>query len=65
MNTRGAALRALDTTLAPIFRTFVSSKYTPIEDMGRFAVALAKGRWAEEHTFPNSRMRELIKEIQT
>ena len=34
--------------------------YTPVEQMGRFAVELAKGRWGDETLFRNKRMRELF-----
>ncbi|KIY65498.1 hypothetical protein CYLTODRAFT_379376 [Cylindrobasidium torrendii FP15055 ss-10] len=62
-NTRGLLLRGLDCIAAPIFRTVVPKLYTPISDLGRFSVELAKGRWAEEHTFPNAKMRELIAQL--
>ncbi|KAF8901284.1 hypothetical protein CPB85DRAFT_1227894 [Mucidula mucida] len=62
-HTRGALLRALDCVAAPVFRTLTPSLYSPIQDLGKFSVELAKGRWKEETTFPNVRMRELMKQL--
>ncbi|KAF9012086.1 hypothetical protein BDZ89DRAFT_1077507 [Hymenopellis radicata] len=56
-------LRGLDCVVAPVVRTLTPSIYSPIQDLGKFSVELAKGRWKEETTFPNVRMRELMKQL--
>lgn len=39
--------------------------YTPVEQMGQFAVELAKGRWGDETLFNNKRMRQLFPTLDT
>ncbi|KAF7972143.1 hypothetical protein HWV62_18882 [Athelia sp. TMB] len=60
-HTRGASARAADTVLGPLLKTLAPGLYTPVDQMGKFAVELAKGRWGEETLFDNKRMRELYK----
>ncbi|KAF7985984.1 hypothetical protein HWV62_41290 [Athelia sp. TMB] len=64
-NIRGAGARALDCTLGSVFSTLTPSLYTPVEQMGQFAVELAKGRWGDETLFNNKRMRQLFPTLDT
>ncbi|KAF9053628.1 hypothetical protein BDZ89DRAFT_1004605 [Hymenopellis radicata] len=62
-HTRGTGARVADHIFTPLFRGLLSSQYTPIEDLGRFAVELAKGTWGESHwqrTFTNTEMQKLL-----
>ncbi|KAG0700675.1 hypothetical protein DFH29DRAFT_611355 [Suillus ampliporus] len=62
-NIRSPILRAIDCLATPIMKTVLPSMYTPIEDLGLFAVEAAKGRWSDENFFPNSKIREYIKTL--
>ncbi|KAM5541735.1 hypothetical protein V8D89_004464 [Ganoderma adspersum] len=62
MNQRGAFERLVDNVSTPIF-SFFPGYYTPLADMGRFAVELAKGRWPDQVMFRNAEMRKLIKTL--
>ncbi|KAG1754962.1 uncharacterized protein EDB91DRAFT_262829 [Suillus paluster] len=62
-NIRSPAARAIDCLAAPVMRTILPSMYTPIEDLGLFAIEAAKGRWSDENLFPNSKIREYIKAL--
>lgn len=64
-NIRSPTTRAIDCLMSPIMKTILPSMYTPIEDLGFFAVEVAKGRWSDEKLFPNSKMRELTKASRT
>lgn len=64
-NIRSSTTRVIDCLMTPIMKTILPSMYTPIEDLGLFAVEAAKGRWSNENLFPNSKMRELIKASRT
>lgn len=64
-NIRSPTARAMDRLMTPIMKTILPSMYTPIEDLGLFAVEAGKGRWSDEKLFPNSKMRELIKALRT
>ncbi|KAG2044349.1 hypothetical protein BDR03DRAFT_938970 [Suillus americanus] len=64
-NIRSPTARAMDCLMTPIMKTILPSMYTPIEDLGLFAVEAAKGRWSDEKLFSNSKMRELIKASRT
>jgi hypothetical protein len=64
-NIRSSTARAMDCFMTPIMKTILPSMYTPIEDLGFFAVEAAKGRWSDEKLFSNSKMRELIKASRT
>ena len=63
LNQRSAVFRAADTVMGPMFRTLTPSLYTPVEDLGRFVVEVAKGRWPQQTLFRNADMRELIKSV--
>ncbi|CDO71173.1 hypothetical protein BN946_scf184845.g43 [Trametes cinnabarina] len=63
LNQRGLLMRALDTALAPIYSRLVPSLYSPIEELGRFAVEVVKGRWPGQELFMNADMRRLVKEL--
>jgi hypothetical protein len=60
---RPAAARVAHTLLAPIVKLAWSSKYTPVEAIGKLTVEMAKGRWSEEQLFRNVRLRELMAEV--
>ncbi|KAH9926775.1 uncharacterized protein B0H18DRAFT_1005511 [Fomitopsis serialis] len=62
-NQRPAWFRALDIVMTPVVKTLLPSIYTPTEDLGKFAIELAKGRWPEKVLFRNVEMRELVKEL--
>ncbi|KZT70444.1 hypothetical protein DAEQUDRAFT_725356 [Daedalea quercina L-15889] len=62
-NQRPAWFRALDVVMTPLTRTLMPSIYTPIEELGKFAVELAKGHWPEKDTFRNVEMRKLMGEV--
>lgn len=64
-NIRSPTARAMDCFMTPLMKTILPSMYTPIEDLGLFAVEAAKGRWSDDKLFPNSKMRELIKASRT
>ncbi|KAH9887271.1 hypothetical protein C8Q73DRAFT_713402 [Cubamyces lactineus] len=64
LNQRGSLARATDVIFSPLYQTLLPFVYTPIEDLGRFAVELAKGRWPDQELFRNADMRRLIKEVQ-
>lgn len=60
LNQRGVE-RALDIVATPLFK--YTPWYSPIEDFGRFAVEVVKGRWPEQELFRNTDMRKLVKEV--
>ncbi|KAI0360376.1 hypothetical protein OH77DRAFT_1418286 [Trametes cingulata] len=62
-NQRTAALRAVDAVMTPILAAMTPALYAPIEDLARFAVELAKGRWPDQAMFRNADMRRLVKEL--
>ncbi|KAH9849052.1 hypothetical protein C2E23DRAFT_870931 [Lenzites betulinus] len=64
-NQRSLTLRVLDTVLAPVLATLVPASNTPVADLGRFVVELAKGRWPDRMLFRNTDMQTLIKELPT
>ncbi|KAG1757245.1 hypothetical protein EDB19DRAFT_1866181 [Suillus lakei] len=64
-NIRSSTARAMDCLMTPVVKTLLPSMYTPIEDLGLFAVEAAKGRWSDEQLFPNSKMREHLKALRT
>ncbi|KIK95353.1 hypothetical protein PAXRUDRAFT_827114 [Paxillus rubicundulus Ve08.2h10] len=63
VNIRSSTARALDAIAAPIISTMIPSHFTPIDDLGLFAVGTAKGMWADEHLFRNTRMRQLLRQF--
>lgn len=63
LNQRGGVERALDIVATPLFK--YTPWYSPIEDFGRFAVEVVKGRWPEQELFRNTDMRKLVKEVPT
>ena len=62
MHQRGALARFFDTVSTPML-SFFPSYYTPLEDLGRFCVELAKGRWPGQVMYRNAEMRKLIKTL--
>ncbi|KAH9887272.1 hypothetical protein C8Q73DRAFT_794826 [Cubamyces lactineus] len=61
LNQRGALARGFDVIVTPVFSTFVSGLYIPVEDLGRFCVEAAKGRWPDQVVFENVDMKKLVK----
>jgi hypothetical protein len=57
---RSSTSRFLDGILTPVLSTLTPSLHTPVEGLAIFAVELAKGKWSDETTFPNKRIRELL-----
>ena len=45
LHQRSALFRMADNIMGPAFKTLTPSFYSPVEDLGRFAVEVAKGRW--------------------
>ena len=62
-NQRPAWFRALDVVMTPLTKVVAPSVYTPTEDLGRFCVELAKGRWPDKQLSRNAEMRQLVKEL--
>ncbi|KAI9062183.1 hypothetical protein FKP32DRAFT_1759089 [Trametes sanguinea] len=62
-NQRSAALRAFDMAITPIYSKFVPTLYAPLEELGPFALEVAKGRWPDRGLLTNADMRELVKEL--
>ncbi|KIJ66212.1 hypothetical protein HYDPIDRAFT_109198 [Hydnomerulius pinastri MD-312] len=60
-NTRPSGARTWDSIIAPILKNLLPASYTPIDQLGRFAVELAKGRWGEEIIFKTPKMQELLR----
>ena len=60
MHQRGAAERIFDAFATPVWSRFFAAHYTRVEDMGRFAVEVAKGRWPDQVLFRNTEMKELL-----
>jgi hypothetical protein len=55
--------RIIDFIMTPLISVVMPSSYTSVEGMGKVAVALAKGQWADERLIRASRMNEMMKEI--
>ncbi|KZT10235.1 uncharacterized protein LAESUDRAFT_416755 [Laetiporus sulphureus 93-53] len=62
-NQRSATANVVDCTVTPIYDLLAPSAYSPIEDLGRFSVELAKGRWPDGELFRNKDMIRLMKEL--
>nr|VWP00476.1 Aspartate aminotransferase (EC [Ganoderma boninense] len=60
MRQRGFGLRLADHLITPIYANFVPKFYTPVEELGRATIELAKNRWLERDLFTNAEMRELM-----
>ncbi|TFK88543.1 hypothetical protein K466DRAFT_564693 [Polyporus arcularius HHB13444] len=63
LNQRSTLSRVADIAMGPVLRMLAPSLYSPIEDLGRFAVEVAKGRWPQQTFFRNADMRELMKSV--
>lgn len=57
---RSGVERVLDYLLAPGMRALFPSAVIKTQDMGRFAVEIAKGKMGDEVAFSNERMNELL-----
>ncbi|PCH41954.1 hypothetical protein WOLCODRAFT_132147 [Wolfiporia cocos MD-104 SS10] len=62
-NQRPMSARILDYIMTPALSLFAPELLSPIEDLSRFAVEVAKGCWPEQELFRNRDMRELIRQI--
>lgn len=59
--TRSISLRAFDCVLGPVFNLFLPKLVIPIQQLGRFAVDVAKGVYGDDTLYRNAKMLELIK----
>ncbi|KAI0945578.1 hypothetical protein AcW1_001769 [Taiwanofungus camphoratus] len=62
-NQRSTSANVADCVMSPVLSTLTPSLVSPIDDLARFAVELAKGRWPDQVLFRNSEMRGLIKQL--
>lgn len=62
-NQRSLTLRVLDAVAGPLLSTLMPAAYAPTEELGRFMVELAKGRWPDQELTRNAEMRKLLKEL--
>jgi len=62
-NQRSRVAGILDYALTPLFECAMPSLTVSTEELGRFAVELAKGRWPDQELFRNGQMRELVKQL--
>lgn len=60
---RSTSAAVLDKIMTPALSVLASSMYTPNEELGLFALNVAKGRWPEKELFRNKELRELVKEV--
>lgn len=58
-NQRGAVESVLDRVIAPVFNCVAPSLVTPIPEMQRVALGIAKGQWPDVDLFRNKMIREL------
>ncbi len=63
LNQRSFTLRALDAVFGPVLGTLMPSSVVPTEELGRFMIELAKGRFPDQELFRNAEMRKLVKEL--
>ncbi|PCH44850.1 hypothetical protein WOLCODRAFT_124211 [Wolfiporia cocos MD-104 SS10] len=63
LHQRSFMYRTFDRVMPTIMSCVAPSMWTPVEDLSRFSVGLAKGRWPEQDLYRNSEMRELVKQI--
>ncbi|KAI0634767.1 hypothetical protein C8Q77DRAFT_1103991 [Trametes polyzona] len=62
-NQRSRTYRALDVVFGPVLANLLPASYTPVEDLGRFVVEVAKGRWPSQALFRNTELRRLVNEL--
>ncbi|OBZ77716.1 hypothetical protein A0H81_02626 [Grifola frondosa] len=60
---RSWSIGMLDRVMTPLMSTLTPSLVSPIQDLARFVVEVAKGRWPEKTLFRNADMLKLIKEV--
>ncbi|KAH9835303.1 uncharacterized protein C8Q71DRAFT_710050, partial [Rhodofomes roseus] len=60
---RSATMGRVDNVMTPAIKCLVPSTYTPTEELGTFAVELAKGRWPDKDFYRNADMRKLVTEV--
>lgn len=63
VNQRGRAEVLLKRVATPIFSTFTPSLFTPLEELGKVTVRIAKGWWPTVDLFRNTMIRSLAKEL--
>lgn len=52
-----------NTIMEPVFGLLHPPSLTPIEDLSKFTLEVAKGRWPDQGLFRNTELRKLAKEI--
>ncbi|CCM03998.1 uncharacterized protein FIBRA_06155 [Fibroporia radiculosa] len=63
-NQRSSTAQWLDYyVLTPLYKLLIPGVIVPVEDLGRFTVGLASGRWANQEVFQNRDMLKLVKEL--
>lgn len=62
-NQRSLTLRIADAVLGPVLATLMPQGVIPTEELGRFMIELAKGRYPDQQLFRNAEMRKLVKEL--
>jgi hypothetical protein len=62
-NQRSALESAMDRILSPVMGTLLPSYVSPVAELSRMTLEVAKGRWPDVDLFHNKLMRELAREI--
>ena len=60
---RSTTAAVLDKVLTPALLVLAPSLYSPNEDLGLFALSVAKGRWPHKELFRNKDLRGLVKQV--
>lgn len=60
---RGLIANLFDYIATPLGRWFAPSLLTPTEELGLFAIELAKGRFPDQKMYRNAEMRRLVQEL--
>lgn len=63
-NQRSATLGVVDNIMTPVLKCVLPASYTPTENLGTFALELAKGRWPDKDFYRNADMQVLVKEVE-
>lgn len=61
-NQRGSAANYFDRIAAPVFTCLLPAYISPIKDLAKVSLEVAKGRWPDVELFRSRMMRELAKE---
>lgn len=62
---RSTTAIVLDKVMTPLINVLSPSLYTPVEDLGLFALAVAKGKWTDKELFRNKDLRELVEQVKS